>query len=117
MWPGVVTPCAPGALCCHCPYFSPASAIRELNGSVCFHEFRDESERWGQTSGAIVQLIEQEHAVAIITPANGNIAHQAEQIANKIGTRSSLFRATRPPRASIFPGYFGWGPAMLIRQG
>ncbi len=47
--------------------------------------FRDESERWGQASSEMVQLIEQDHAVALITSIDGNIAHQAEQIANKIG--------------------------------
>ena len=46
---------------------------------------RNESEQWGQASNAIVQLITQDEAVAVITSADGRIAHQAEQIANKLG--------------------------------
>ena len=45
----------------------------------------DESGPWGQASDQIVRLILQDQAVAVITSADGVIAHQAEQIANKIG--------------------------------
>jgi ABC-type branched-subunit amino acid transport system substrate-binding protein len=45
---------------------------------------RDESGPWGQASSEILKLIDQDHAVVVLTSANGSIAHQAEQIANKI---------------------------------
>ena len=45
----------------------------------------NESEQWGQASNAIVQLITQDDAVAVITSTDARIAHQAEQIANKVG--------------------------------
>jgi branched-chain amino acid transport system substrate-binding protein len=45
----------------------------------------DESGPWGQASGAMIHLILQDEAVALITSTDGNIAHQAEQIANKVG--------------------------------
>jgi branched-chain amino acid transport system substrate-binding protein len=45
----------------------------------------DESGQWGQASNAMARLILQEQSVALITSLDGNIAHQAEQIANKIG--------------------------------
>jgi branched-chain amino acid transport system substrate-binding protein len=46
---------------------------------------RDESGPWGQASSEILKLIEQDHSLALITSANGGIAHQAEQISNKLG--------------------------------
>jgi len=46
---------------------------------------RDESGQWGQASDEIVRLIFQDEAVAIITSPAGTIAHEAEQVANKIG--------------------------------
>jgi ABC-type branched-subunit amino acid transport system substrate-binding protein len=45
----------------------------------------DETGPWGRVSNEIVRLLFREDAVVIITSADGNIAHQAEQIANKIG--------------------------------
>lgn len=48
-------------------------------------EVRNESEQWGQASNVIVQLITQDQVVAIITSSDGRVAHQAEQIVNKLG--------------------------------
>jgi ABC-type branched-subunit amino acid transport system substrate-binding protein len=45
---------------------------------------RDESGQWGQASVEILKLFEEDHAVAILTSANGTSAHLAEQIANKV---------------------------------
>jgi ABC-type branched-subunit amino acid transport system substrate-binding protein len=45
---------------------------------------RDASGPWGQASSEILKLMEQDHAEVVLTPADGNIAHEAEQIANKI---------------------------------
>lgn len=45
----------------------------------------DETGQWGRVSNEIVRLLFQEESVALVTSANGNTAHQAEQIANKIG--------------------------------
>jgi branched-chain amino acid transport system substrate-binding protein len=45
---------------------------------------RDESGQWGQASSEILKLIEQDHALVLLTSASGNIAHQADQLANKI---------------------------------
>jgi len=45
----------------------------------------DETGPWGQASSEILKLIEEDHALALITSANGSIAHQAEQISNKLG--------------------------------
>ncbi len=46
---------------------------------------RNESEQWGRASNAIVELILQEQVVALVTSVDGKIAHQAEQIVNKLG--------------------------------
>jgi branched-chain amino acid transport system substrate-binding protein len=45
---------------------------------------RNESEQWGRASNAIVQLIVEEQVVAVVTSVDGKIAHQAEQIVNKL---------------------------------
>ena len=45
---------------------------------------RDDSGPWGQASVEIMKLVETDGAAAIITSANGSIAHQAEQLANKL---------------------------------
>lgn len=45
---------------------------------------RDESGPWGQASSEILKLIDQDHALVLLTSTDGNIAHQAEQLANKI---------------------------------
>jgi ABC-type branched-subunit amino acid transport system substrate-binding protein len=45
---------------------------------------RDENGPWGQASMEILKLYDQDHALAILTSANGTSAHLAEQIANKI---------------------------------
>jgi ABC-type branched-subunit amino acid transport system substrate-binding protein len=45
---------------------------------------RDESGQWGQASMEILNLFQQDHALVILTAANGTSAHLAEQIANKI---------------------------------
>jgi branched-chain amino acid transport system substrate-binding protein len=46
---------------------------------------RDENGPWGQASMEILKLYDQDHALVILTSANGTSAHLAEQIANKIG--------------------------------
>jgi len=46
---------------------------------------RDESGPWGQASSEIVRLIFEDHAVAVVTSQDGDITHQAEQVATKIG--------------------------------
>ena len=45
----------------------------------------DESGPWGRASSEIVRIVTDENAVAIVTSADGGIAHLAEQIGNKIG--------------------------------
>jgi branched-chain amino acid transport system substrate-binding protein len=69
-----------------------AAAQLALDEAVAQHPARrlrlavgDETGPWGRVSNEIVRLLFQEAAVALITPPDGNTAHQAEQIANKIG--------------------------------
>jgi branched-chain amino acid transport system substrate-binding protein len=73
--------------------------------------FRDESERWGQASSEIVQLIDQQQAIALITPADGNIAHQAEQIANKIGIPILTLSSDATTTRINIPWIFRLGPS------
>jgi branched-chain amino acid transport system substrate-binding protein len=73
--------------------------------------FRDESERWGQASSEMVQLIDQEQAIALITPTDGNIAHQAEQIANKIGIPILTLSSDATTTRINIPWIFRLGPS------
>jgi branched-chain amino acid transport system substrate-binding protein len=73
--------------------------------------FRNESERWGQASSEIVQLIEQDHAVALITSIDGSIAHQAEQVANKIAIPILTLSSDASTTRINIPWIFRLGPS------
>lgn len=46
---------------------------------------RNESGSWGQSSSELMRLITEDQSLALIIGPDGNLAHQAEQIANKLG--------------------------------
>jgi ABC-type branched-subunit amino acid transport system substrate-binding protein len=46
---------------------------------------KNESGNWGQSTSEIMRLITEDQSLALIIGPNGNLAHQAEQIANKLG--------------------------------
>ncbi|HEY1467912.1 MAG TPA: ABC transporter substrate-binding protein [Candidatus Acidoferrum sp.] len=73
--------------------------------------FRDESERWGQASSEMVELLDQQQAIALITPTDGNIAHQAEQIANKIGIPILTLSSDATTTRINIPWIFRLGPS------
>jgi branched-chain amino acid transport system substrate-binding protein len=73
--------------------------------------FRDESEGWGQASSEMVELIERQQAIALITPADGNIAHQAEQIANKIAIPILTLSSDATITRINIPWVFRLGPS------
>jgi branched-chain amino acid transport system substrate-binding protein len=73
--------------------------------------FRDESERWGQASSEMVELIDQQQAIALITGPDGNIAHQAEQIANKIGIPILTLSSDATTTRINIPWIFRFGPS------
>jgi branched-chain amino acid transport system substrate-binding protein len=88
--------------------------LASANGTTGHHltlAFRDESERWGQASSEMAQLIDQEHAIALITPTDGNIAHQAEQIANKIGVPILTLSSDATTTRINIPWIFRFGPS------
>lgn len=71
---------------------------------------RDESGPWGQASSEILKLIEQDHALVVLTSANGNIAHQAEQIANKISFPILTLASDPTTTQTNVPWIFRLGP-------
>lgn len=72
---------------------------------------RDESGQWGQASGEILKLIEQDHAVVLLTSADGNIAHQAEQLANKVSFPILTLASDPGTTATNVPWVFRLGPS------
>jgi branched-chain amino acid transport system substrate-binding protein len=86
--------------------FAPGSTTRPLALA-----FRDESERWGRASSEMVQLIDQQQAIALITPTDGNIAHQAEQIANKIAIPILTLSSDATTTRINIPWIFRLGPS------
>jgi len=46
---------------------------------------KNETGNWGQSSTEMMRLITEDDSLALIIGSNGNLAHQAEQIANKLG--------------------------------
>lgn len=72
---------------------------------------RDESGPWGQASSEILKLIEQDHAVVLLTSANGTTAHQAEQIANKISFPILTLASDPTTTETNVPWLFRLGPS------
>ena len=72
---------------------------------------RNEAERWGQASSEMVQLISEEQVAALITTSDGNIAHQAEQIANKIGIPIVTLASDATTTRINIPWIFRLGPS------
>jgi branched-chain amino acid transport system substrate-binding protein len=71
----------------------------------------DESGQWGQASNEIVRLIVQNQAMALITSTNGNIAHQAEQVSNKIGIPILTLASDATTTEINIPWIFRLGPS------
>src|SRR5271157_170856 len=72
---------------------------------------RNQSEQWGQASSEMVQLISEEQVAALITSSDGNIAHQAEQIANKIGIPIVTLASDATTTRINIPWIFRLGPS------
>jgi len=72
---------------------------------------RNQAEQWGQASSEMVQLISEEQVAALITSSDGNIAHQAEQIANKIGIPIVTLASDATTTQINIPWIFRMGPS------
>jgi ABC-type branched-subunit amino acid transport system substrate-binding protein len=72
---------------------------------------RDESGPWGQVSMEILRLVEDDHALAILTSANGTSAHLAEQIANKISVPILTLSSDPSTTQANVPWLFRAGPS------
>ena len=72
---------------------------------------RDESGPWGQASTEILRLFEQDHALVILTSANGASAHLAEQIANKISIPILTLSSDPSTTQANVPWLFRLGPS------
>lgn len=72
---------------------------------------RDESGPWGQASMEILKLFDQDHALAILTSANGASAHLAEQIANKISIPILTLSSDPSTTATNVPWLFRASPS------
>ena len=71
---------------------------------------RDETGPWGQVSTEILKLIDQDHAVAVLTSANATSAHLAEQIANKISIPVLTLSSDPSTTQANVPWLFRLGP-------
>jgi branched-chain amino acid transport system substrate-binding protein len=72
---------------------------------------RNQAEQWGQASSEMVQLIAEDRVAALITSSDGNIAHQAEQIANKIGIPIVTLASDATTTQINIPWIFRLGPS------
>ncbi len=81
------------------------------NGQRLAVVVEDESGPWGQASSAMVRLVMQDEAVALITGIDGNIAHQAEQIANKVGIPVVTLSSDPTTTRINIPWIFRVGPS------
>ena len=55
------------------------------NGRSFALAVKNESGNWGQSTTEMMRLITEDQSLALIVGTNGNLTHQAEQIANKLG--------------------------------
>ena len=81
------------------------------NGRRFVLAVQDESGQWGQASSAMVHLVMHDEAVALITSTDGSIAHQAEQIANKIGIPVITLSSDPTTTRINIPWIFRVGPS------
>ncbi len=72
---------------------------------------RNQAEQWGQASSEMAQLIAEERVAALLTSSDGNIAHQAEQIANKIGVPIITQASDATTTQINIPWIFRLGPS------
>jgi ABC-type branched-subunit amino acid transport system substrate-binding protein len=72
---------------------------------------RDESGPWGQASSEILKLVEQDHVLAVLTSANGNTAHLADQLANKISFPILTLASDPTTTEANVPWLFRLGPS------
>ena len=71
---------------------------------------RDQSGPWGRSSNEIVHFVYEDQAVAIVTSLDGDSAHLAEQVANKVGI-PVVTLSTDPTTTQInLPWIFRLGP-------
>ena len=71
---------------------------------------RDGSGPWGQASSEIVRMVFDDQAVAVITSAEGDDAHLAEQVANKIGVSVLTLSSDTTTTEINLPWIFRLGP-------
>jgi branched-chain amino acid transport system substrate-binding protein len=71
---------------------------------------RDESGPWGQASAQIVHMVFDDEAVALITSAEGDSAHLAEQVGNKIGVPILTLSTDSTTTEINLPWIFRLGP-------
>ena len=87
------------------------NAAGRLPGGKLELVVRDENGPWGQASMEILKLYDQDHAVAILTSANGTSAHLAEQIANKISIPILTLASDPSTTQANVPWLFRLGPS------
>lgn len=74
-------------------------------------EIRYQSRQWGLSSNEIFELYDKQQAVALITGLDGDIAHQAEQIANKISFPILTLASDASTTRINLPWIFRMGPS------
>ena len=72
---------------------------------------RDETGPWGQASTQIVHLLFDDQAVALITSSEGDAAHLAEQVGNKIGVPILTLSTDSTTTEINLPWIFRMGPS------
>ncbi|HZT69023.1 MAG TPA: ABC transporter substrate-binding protein [Terriglobia bacterium] len=66
---------------------------------------------WGRVTDAVLHLVFDDHAVALITSANGATAHLSEQVANKIGIPVLTLSTDSTTTQLNLPWIFRLGPS------
>jgi len=71
---------------------------------------RDETGPWGRASNRIVDLVLEDHALAIVTSTSGVTAHLAEQVGNRLGVPILTLASDSGTTQTNVPWIFRLGP-------
>jgi branched-chain amino acid transport system substrate-binding protein len=72
---------------------------------------------WGHAANALINLVFEQHAVAVVTSPSGTLAHLSEQVGNRIGVPILTLSADSTTTQTDIPWIFRLGPNDDVQAG
>jgi branched-chain amino acid transport system substrate-binding protein len=70
---------------------------------------------WGHVADALIQLVLDEQAIAVVTSANGATAHMSEQVGNRIGVATLTLASDKTTTQIDLPWIFRLAPSDVVQ--